>query len=373
MSVVVADVQSAAMSASAAASQARVAIVIVNWNGWRECIECLDSLYAQLHENFHVFIVDNDSHDDSIEHIVAWCNEPKADATWRRHAGVDRLTDRLEVGRVRHRVCANAANLAPASDGVKLTLIRSGANLGFAGGCNVGVKAAGLENYDYFWFLNADTVVDRRALLELIARAESPPNIGMVGSTIRFYDRPEVLQAMAGGHLNRSNGTTPHIGEGAAFSDLPEDGRAVERDLDYIMGASMLVTAGYIAEIGLMEEDYFLYYEDADWALRGKGKFSLGYAPRSYIFHKWGANSHQAAHVSSNTFYYRNRLRFVARFLPERLAAAKRAMFEQLLRHLVKRRWMAARIVWSTLMAAGTITANVRPRRSTALEMDARR
>jgi GT2 family glycosyltransferase len=340
----------------------RVAVVIVNWNGWRECIECIDSLLAQDHRDFHAFIVDNDSKDQSIEHIVSWCNEPKTEASWRRHEGVGRLADQFNVARVQHRVVERTVDLPSAPDGCRLTLIRSGGNLGFAGGCNVGVNAAGLQNFDFFWFLNADAVVDRQALVELINRAEKGASIGMVGSTIRYYDAPGVIQAMGGARLNRSNGTSRHIGEGMRLSEVPADGSAIEREMDYVMGASMLVSAKYIAEIGLMEEDYFLYFEDADWALRGRGKFSLGFAPRSHVFHKWGVNSHKAAPVSSSEFYYRNRLRFVNRFLPERLAAIKRVLFEEMLRHILRGRWVQARIVFFTLLMARKITADVRQR-----------
>jgi GT2 family glycosyltransferase len=337
----------------------RVAVVIVNWNGGLECIECLDSLFAQSHENIHAFIVDNDSQDGSIEHIVSWCNEPKADPKWRRHPGVRRLTDRPNGRCVQYRVIDRHDESPPVPASCRLTLVRSGSNLGFAGGCNVGILAAGLGRFDYFWFLNADVVVDERALLELLARAERGSDIGMVGSTIRYYDSPDIVQAMGGARLERSNGNTRHIGEGARLNEVPTDGSGVERDMTYIMGASMLVSRKFIVEVGMMEEDYFLYFEDADWAIRGSQKFRLGFAPRSHVFHKWGANSHKASSSFSSELYYRNRLRFVARFLPERLNAAKRAMFEQLLRHLARGRWMQARIVLLTLLAAGKITSGV--------------
>jgi hypothetical protein len=338
----------------------RVAIVLVNWNGWRECLECIDSLFAQSHENFQIFIVDNDSHDRSIESIVSWCAAPAADATWRGHSGVSRLTDRTDIASVQNRVVERAnQGLPPAPDGCRLTLIRSGGNLGFAGGCNVGINAAGLGNFDYFWFLNPDTVVDRNALVELIERAEKEHGIGIVGSTLRYYDDPDLVQAMGGARLDRSNGTSRHIGQGARFRDVPAEGSAVEREMAYVVGASMLVRAKFIAEIGLMEEDYFLYYEEVDWALRGRDKFSLGFAPRSYVFHKSGANSSKAAPLFSTGFYYRNRLRFVARFLPAQLTAAKWSLFKEMLRHIVKGRWARARIVLSTLSSAGKITANV--------------
>jgi GT2 family glycosyltransferase len=223
----------------------------------------------------------------------------------------------------------------------------------------VGIVAAGIMNFDYFWFLNADAVVEKSALVELIGRAEKQADIGMVGSVVRYYDSPDVIQALGGSRLDTSNGNSRHIGEGSRISKMPADGSVVERELTYLMGASMLVSQRYIIEIGLMQEDYFLYFEDADWCMRGSEKFKLGFSPKSHIFHKWGVNSHKSASHTSVTYYYRNRLRFVARFLPSRLAAAKRAMFEQLLRHVARGRWPQATIVLSTLLSSREITQGV--------------
>jgi GT2 family glycosyltransferase len=341
----------------------RVAIVIVNWNGWRECIECLDTLFAQSHPNFHVFVIDNDSSDGSIEHIASWCKDPKRDPSWRAHEDVRHYSDSPDSRPINRRLVDynDRAPLQMICDDVHLTLVRSGANRGFAGGCNVGINVAGLVNFEYFWFLNADTVVASRALVELVNRADGA-GIGMVGSTIRYYDAPDVIQAMGGASLNRSNGTSQHIGEGASLSDVPSDTSGVERRMDYVMGASMLVSARYIDVVGLMEEDYFLYFEEVDWALRGRDKFSLGFASRSHVFHKWGVNSHKAMPLFSAQFYYRNRLRFAARFLPDRVSAVKRALFEQMLRHIARGRWRVAGVVLSTLISARTITASAQHR-----------
>jgi GT2 family glycosyltransferase len=340
-------------------ASARVAIVLVNWNGWRECVECIDSVFAQLHRNFQVFVVDNASNDRSLENIASWCSAPSADPAWRRHPGVRRLTDQPNVHGPAVRLAEHGDRAPPASGPCQLTLIRSGVNRGFAGGCNLAINTAGPEDFDYFWFLNADTVVDEYALVELLNRAYGYPDIGIVGSTLRYYDRPGVVQAMGGAVLDRSDGGSRHIGEGALSGLVPVDASAVEREMTYVVGASMLVSTRFIAEIGLMEEDYFLYYEEIDWALRGRDKFVLGYAPRSFVFHKSGANSAKVLPLFSAGYYYRNRLRFVARFLPGRLAAAKRSLLEQMLRHIARGRWGHARIVLTTLLAADRITANV--------------
>lgn len=344
-------------------TEKRVAVVMVNWNGWRECIECIDSLFAQSHENFHVFVVDNASADLSVEHIVSWCAAPVADSVWRRHPGVRRLTDESEPGALEIRVTEFSGRTLPAApERCRLTIVRSGTNLGFAGGCNLGIKAAGLGNFDYFWFLNPDTVVHQDALVELLQRAGRQQNVGMIGSTIRYYDRPDVIQALGGARLNRSNGTSAHIGQGTNVRDVPSEA-TVEGALTYVMGASMLITSRFVAEIGPMEEDYFLYYEEIDWALRAAGRFAIGFAPRSHVFHKSGANSSKAQPLYTSGFYYRNRLRFVARFLPERLTAAKWSLFNEMLRHMAKGRVAHVRLLLSTLLRADRIVADVTRRR----------
>jgi GT2 family glycosyltransferase len=330
----------------------RVAIVLVNWNGWRECIECIDSVLGQAHPNFHLIVVDNDSADHSVDHIAAWCASPEADATWRRQSGVARYTDNAARTPVAVRILENAdQGSALPEDESRLWLIRSGGNLGFAGGCNVAIKAAGLENFAYFWFLNPDTVVTRQALPELLGRAQRDPRIGIVGSTLRYYDAPDTVQALGGASLNRSNASSRHIGEGAPVSIVPSDGSSVERELAYVMGASMLVSTAFIRKVGLMQEDYFLYYEEADWAARGRGQFDLGYAPRSQVFHKSGANSSKLLPLYSAGYYYRNRLRFVRRFLPDRMAAAKRMLFAEMLYHFARGRWGLARIIARVLVS----------------------
>jgi GT2 family glycosyltransferase len=340
------------MMAPPAPAEARVAIVLVNWNGWRECIECIDSLLAQAHRNFHLFIVDNESHDHSIEQIDAWCVCPQADPRWRRHPGVHRHTDGESPTSIRTRVVSRPDHaLPPAGEDCSVTLIHSGGNLGFAGGCNVGIRAAGFDNFDFFWLLNPDTVVERRALVELVQRAAAEPRMGIVGSTLRFYDAPDTVHALGGARLNRLNASSSHIGEGLSLRETPPQRTAVERELAYVCGASMLVSTAFVREIGFMQEDYFLYYEEADWAMRAADRFRLGFAPHSHVFHKSGANSSKIMPLFTAGFYYRNRLRFVSRFLPDRMAAAKRKLFAEMLRHLARGRWGLARVVARTLLA----------------------
>jgi GT2 family glycosyltransferase len=104
-----------------------------------------------------------------------------------------------------------------------------------------------------------------------------------------------------------------------------------------------------------MQEDYFLYYEEIDWAMRGRSKFKFAYAPASHVFHKSGASSTKVMPLFTANFYYRNRLRFVSRFFPERLAAAKRGLMVDFVRHTLRGRWGYARVVASALWNAPQI------------------
>jgi GT2 family glycosyltransferase len=305
----------------------RVAVILVNWNAWRDCTECLDTLLAIAYPAFDVFLVDNESSDRSVENIAAWCERPARDAHWKEFPGVEHIS--AKGAAIAFRVLqygAGANEARPPADGPCLTIVRSGGNLGFAGGNNVGLRCAGLEHYGYYWLLNTDTVVDAQALCKLVARAARSPSVGIVGSTLRYYGEPAFIQAMGGATLDRSRFVTQHIGVHSPIAALPSDPRDVESRMAYVVGASMLVSRAFVESIGYMQEDYFLYYEEIDWALRGIGKFTLGYAPESMVFHKVGASSAKVAPLFSLRLMYRNRLKVVARFLPERKWAAMRRM-----------------------------------------------
>jgi hypothetical protein len=335
-------------------SQPAVGVILVNWNGWQHVIECLDSLLAQDYGNFHVFVVDNDSRDGSVEHIAAWCASPHSREDWRHHHDVARWGALRQGEPIPCRILESgvpAPTLAYVAGAV--TVIRSGGNLGFAGGCNVGMRLACAAHFAFFWLLNTDTVVHQRALRALLDRALEDPRIGMVGSTIRYYDRPEVVQALGGARLDPSTMGSHLIGSGTDVSAIPADVGSVERQMVYVMGASMLASAAFVSAVGLMQEDYFLYGEEIDWALRARGQFRLAYAPASYVFHKSGATSSRMLPLFTAKYYYRNRIRIVARFFPEKMGAARRGLAMDLIRHSLRGRWAHMRVVAGALWSTG--------------------
>ena len=116
----------------------------------------------------------------------------------------------------------------------------------------------------------------------------------------------------------------------------------------YVIGASMLVSRPFLQAVGLMQEDYFLYFEEIDWAERARRHakpFRLGFASGSVVYHKVGASAGtHARSVLSVRYYTRNRLRFLKRFYPAHLGAARRWLFWEGVRALLRGRLTAAHI-----------------------------
>ncbi|MDD2808402.1 glycosyltransferase family 2 protein [Rhodoferax sp.] len=310
----------------------RVCVVLLNWNGWRDTLECLDSLFQSHHSAFSVIVCDNASSDSSAAEIAQW-----ADKTLGSEAFESLTKVQVESGR-----CLTKAT--------RLALVANGANLGFAGGNNVGVRLAlNSPECEYVWLLNNDTTLDADSLGNVLARAESDPTIGLCGSTLIYHHDQKMVQALGGATFNRFTGRSKHIGAFSALLDVPTDPAETERAMSYVVGAAMLVRRAFLEQVGLMQEDYFLYYEEIDWCTRGKGKFRLGYAPNSHVFHKEGASIGTAASGGSalSTYYlFRSRIRFTARFYPGLLAPVLTACAWDIFKMLVKRKFNLAQAAW---------------------------
>ena len=132
-------------------------------------------------------------------------------------------------------------------------------NRGFAGGNNIGIKQALEGDAKYILLLNNDTVVDKNFLKELIKVGESDEKIGILGSTIYEYKTNKIH--FAGGKINWLYTKGKHI-------TVASEQRTMNSD--YITGCCLLIKRKVIEKIGLMPEDYFLYFEDADWCLKAR-------------------------------------------------------------------------------------------------------
>lgn len=219
----------------------KVYIIIVNYNGWKDTLECLESILHNEYKNYHVVICDNFSQNESVEKIKEWINKN---------------------------------NLFP------IKFITSNINGGFAYGNNLGIKwGLNKGDADYFWLLNNDTVIEYDAISKLVNYMENDINIGIAGSCLKFYNNKEKIQGY-GGKYNKFSGRSIHIKSKNKLNKI-----------DYIIGASLMVRRNFVETVGLMNEKYFLYYEELDWSIRAKKQgYSLGCAVDSIIYHKEGAS-----------------------------------------------------------------------------------
>ncbi len=284
----------------------RVSIIILNWNGWRDTIECLESLYQITYPDYDVIVVDNGSVDESIEKIKEYC-EGKIEVNSRffEYSDKNKPIIIIEYPREEAESCgSNEKEIADLPSNRKLILIKNEKNYGFAEGNNIAMRYALTSfNPDYILLLNNDTVVDKGFLTELVKIADND-EIGFTGPKTYYYNfngRRDIIN-FAGGKLNMWKGKSHHIG--GTEIDIGQHDNV--RKVDYIEGSCMLVRKEIFTKIGLLDPKYFAYWEETDWCMRGhRAGYKLVYAPKSKIWHKVSSS------VNSKTkIYYLTRNRF---------------------------------------------------------------
>lgn len=245
------------------ANQTQVTIVVLNWNGIADTLDCIQSLRKLDYPNYEVVIVDNGSTDNSVETIKA--------------------------------------------DFPNLTLIEVRKNLGYTGGNNRGLRYALQRGADYILLLNNDTEVAPDFLSLLVEVAEADPSVGMVGPLIYYHDRPQVIWS-AGGAVDWERGSTRMLG----LDEVDHDQFGLApRPVDFITGCALLVKSSVVEQTGPLDDRFFAYYEDAEWGVRAtRAGFKNLLVPQAKVWHKI-TPAQQA--VSPLVYYYmtRNRLLFL--------------------------------------------------------------
>lgn len=300
--------------------------VILNWRDATSTISCIKSLFS-LGDYLGIVVVDNDSGDGSLEEIRRYC-ATHAPASGYRVIDHGEIADQTSHARW---VCA----------------LSSGYNGGYAFGNNVGIRwALAASDCRYVWILNPDVLVPEAATLaRLIAHMEADPSIGICGATVCYADEPDRVQTLGGGGIDRW-GHTSQFGQGQRLG-APIDVGTIEKRLDYVNGACSLVRREFIEQVGPMSEDYFLYFEELDWATRGREHFRLGYCPEAIVFHHVGKSigtrdtSFGRAPFSA---YYMNssRIRYCARHLRDALPWVLIDIACEIARNLRRRQWRTA-------------------------------
>jgi len=232
--------------------QLKVSIILLNWNNPYDTVECIESLKEISYPNYEIIVVDNNSTDDSIK----------------------------ELENIRN-----------------IQLIRNDSNLGFAGGNNVGIEYALKRSSDLILLLNNDTVVEKEFLSVLVKRAVADKNVGIIGNKVYYYSEPAKIWS-AGGGITRLTKRTFQYGE----NKIDKKRFIREMEVDFLSGCCMLIKREVFERIGLLDAEYFMYYEDVDFCLRAKKFCKVIYTPGAIIWHKVSGTSNK-----SYRDYYRMR------------------------------------------------------------------
>ena len=319
-------------------------VVILNWNGWQDTIACLQSLSSTKGVNYRVIVCDNGSTDGSVEKISAWANGT------------------LKVDNPEHPRLAALMRGKGFKMGYGLTLIENKANLGFAAGNNPGIRfALNQPDMTHVWLLNNDTLVEPDCLLKMRRRLERESKPAICGSRIMFYDDPTTIQALGGNKFNRWTGNASASIGRFEKENQPREPKQIEKKLDYVSGCSMLIPRQFIEDIGLMEERYFLYYEEIDWAVRASGKYRAVYADDAVLYHKEGSSIGSASLTSrpsalSEFYCFRNKLWFTRTYFPICLPSCYAASLFQVLNRWRRGYWASGWMMLRILLGKKEFT-----------------
>lgn len=241
----------------------KIIIILLNWNGKADTLECLESVKRIDYPNMGILVVDNGSSDGSVE-------------TFRQ-----RFPD--------------------------VPVWETGANLGFAGGNNVGIEWALRKGAEWVLLLNNDTVIDANALQAWMEAAGQLPKAGILGGKILRYQTPEVIDHL-GGMWEASRGEHRTLGAGEADSEYGE-----RREVDYVCGAAFLVHRSLFERIGFLEPRFFLFWEESDFCCRAKREgFEVWTVPEAKVWHKV-SSSFTGGKPHMHYFWWRSRLLWMER------------------------------------------------------------
>jgi N-acetylglucosaminyl-diphospho-decaprenol L-rhamnosyltransferase len=285
-----------------------VPIIIVGFGHSDDIVKCLNAIATQRNcPKFEVFICENGG-PAAYDALVKTLTD--------KGAPCDGAVELLEPASNEF-VRACRLRLAQGTANVMIGEARD--NFGYAGGINAWLRPLLAEaGWTAIWILNPDTWPEPDALAELVAYAGKRGR-GMVGSRLMIPGQFEIASSR-GLKWNKLSARLTGVDIFAPVSPEP-DPEDVERRMDSPTGPSMYVTRTCIERIGLMDESFFLYWEEVDWAIRAKAACGVGYAHRSVVPHVMGTTTGSAggrAKRSAFSVYlgHRNQLHFVRRHHP---------------------------------------------------------
>ena len=246
-----------------------LAIIIINYNGWKDTIECIESIELSGFRDFTIYVVDNASVDDSILKLEDYIN-----GTYKN-----------------------------------VVLIKSNTNLGFSGGNNLGIiEAKKNPKIEYFLLLNNDTLIDSSCLEELLKPLDKNNIAATIGKIMYANEKKKIWYA--GGFLQE--GILKPIHEG--YNEIDVGKYEKQRHVSFATGCCFCLTRNCIEKIGLWSEDFFLYEEDVDYSYRIiKANQLITYVPKAIVYHKVSSSTIKTGSLSE-IYQVRNRLLLIKKY-----------------------------------------------------------
>lgn len=299
-----------------------IGIVIVSYCSGDYVLECLDTLLASTNQQFKIVVCDNASPDDTVDLLRAWADKTKAD--FADHSFEQSKTLGIDDYRA-------------------VTLLRMPENMGFAGGVNAGITALRPHpEVDLFWVLNPDCQVHPETVAAYRNCADANPDLGLMGSRLIYMDAPNQIQS-DGGTISTTTGLCRNLNQGL----MPDAAHTPDiSTLDFISGSNVIASRAYIETVGLMAEEYFLYYEEVDWAAR-RGDFPILWCKDALVYHHGGTIIGSGAvgrtpTAFANYFNFRNRIWYMRKFHPLRLPTVYLYSILKVFQFLSRREWKPA-------------------------------
>lgn len=343
----------------------KVYILILNYNGHLDTIECLESCFKLNYFSFQIIIVDNSPSDESKSFIKNWA-EGKIEVTEIEHENLVYPLTKKPVSLIS--LTEEESNTVKRSFKEKIILITANENKGFAAGNNVGLKFILNNNdADYIWLLNNDTVVESGTLTQLVDtfnRVARHKKLGLLGCTLLDYKFPYKVQGI-GGKYNELFSTTKHLGAGKSLKCIKTNFSILKNEVDYIIGASLFTSTNFIKDVGLLNEEYFLYFEELDWKKRGEEKGYTIDTCTASVYHKEGASINQNKRYKNEKslladFYSnRNRIIFTKNFFPKYLPLVYLSFTIVLLNRLKRKQFQRFSMILNLIIKPNTTTLKI--------------
>lgn len=255
-----------------------VTIIVLNWEGWQDTIECLESVLKLTYENFNVILIDNDSSDDSIIQIKNWANGQSDHTIGTKYPDIVTPPIEKPLKLIEPDINDYTGINTRKTENKAILLVKNVDNVGFAVANNQGMEIANkLFKSDYYYLLNNDTVIEKNALTDLVDLMTNDDSIKVSQSTIYSYEENKIVNA---------GGKIFFWGQTRYFKSIEKD---EIRNISFVNGCALFVRATVIADLGKLSDKFFHGEEDFEFSMRmNKNRQRMVCSGESRVYHKVG-------------------------------------------------------------------------------------